>query len=585
MQKMKKNDREKYKWLVKQYIQPYKLYLLILIFFIFVGSSVAGITPYLYGKMLDAITLGDLDLLKWLILAYLGINIGTNLMSLLEGTFGRILNFKLAVRVQKKLFSTIIRMRTSAYSKYESGELMSRLNGDAEGIISFTINLVTSLLHIGINLAWSIYFIFKISMILSTVALFYIPAYFILTFMLRKHYRTLAEKQKKFGDSFFSFESQVFQNNTGIKSFKVEKQMDDRYAGFMQKQYDILKTSIKLTNINQFASSFIMVCSSLFIIYVSAILIKDGLLSIGLMVAFSSYMNKFFDAVAQLFGLNISFQTVMVSVDRIYHMLHEDIEKENDERMNEVTLQGSIQFKHLDFRYPNANEFALSDLSFEISKNGFYSVVGPNGCGKSTLSKLLIKLYDSNAGLILINGVNLNDISYGDLRGCITYVQKEEFFLNESIINNLKLGSKKVTDEQVIACCRKLGIDSFVESLPLKYESFMGEGGALFSSGQKQKLSLARAILRQSPIYIFDEITANLDGKSEKEIMKVLHDLSHEAVVIFISHNVFSIKDSDVIFLMEQGQVVNSGTHVQLLGKDPLYQRLFQEQGIKMQAI
>lgn len=570
-----KTDKEKLKDFFKKYIFIKRKYLILIIGLIFTGSLVANISPYLYGKMLDSITSGNIDLLIKLIILYFFITLFTTLLSMLENYMGQIINFRLSKNVQMELFDKMIRMRTSSYSKYQTGELISRLNGDADSIISFGINLITSILHIAVNIIVSLYFVITISIRLSSVAIFYIPATFLVTYIARKYFKELAEKRKKFSDKYFSFQNETFSNNIGIKSFQLENIASNKYMNFIEKEFSLLKRSIYLGNIIQLANSLITVISSLYIIYLSAILIKDGILTIGLMVSFNTYINKLFLSISQVFSINISLQEVMVSLDRINEVMFEDSES-IDGLMFEKQDNPVLECVDITFYYEDEKGSVLTDMSISIDEFGLYSIVGPNGCGKSTFAKLLIKLHDVESGYIYINEEDYSELSYDFIRSHITYVQKEEFFFNDTILNNIRLGNPNTTDEEIFKTCKEVGLDEYINTLPEKYETIIGEGGSTLSSGQKQKLSIIRALLRDTPIYIFDEITANLDGKAERDIIGIIKEHSKKSIILFISHKVSSIIDSDKIFVFEDGRVVDSGSHDYLLKNSNTYKELFE---------
>lgn len=577
-----KTDREKLKWFFKRYIYIRKKYLFLIIGLILVGSLVANVTPYLYGKMLDSITLGDMDLLTNLIIIYFFITLFTNLLGMLEDYVGQITNFKLSKNVQVELFNKMIRMRTSSYSKYKIGELISRLNGDADNIVSFGINIITSILHVAVNIIVSLYFVINISIRLSSVAIFYLPMSFLITYIARRYFKELAHKKKKFGDQYYSFQNETFLNNTGIKSFQLENKINDKYMSFIDKEFKLLKRSIKLGNMMQLGESLITVISSLYIIYLSAILINDGILTIGLMVSFNTYINKLFSSISQLFNVNISLQGVMVSLNRIIEVMGEDIEVSNELTFEKQT-NPILECVDIAFSYGNEKENVLTEMTISIDKFGLYSIVGSNGCGKSTFAKLLIKLYDVEAGHIYMNGVDYCELTFDNIRRHITYVQKEEFFFNDTIINNIRLADESLKEEDLKNMCKKVGLDEFISSLPEGYKTMVGEGGSTLSSGQKQKLSIARALLRNTPIYIFDEITANLDGKADKDVMRIIKEYSKKSIILFISHKTSSIIDSDKIFVLADGRVVGIGDHDYLLKNNYKYKELFENKKIDIE--
>ncbi|CAK7010915.1 ABC transporter ATP-binding protein [Tissierella sp.] len=573
-----KDDREKLKYFFKRYIYIGNKYLILLIGLIFIGSLVANISPYLYGKILDSITLGDMDLLTKIIIIYFSITLFTNLLSMLEKYVGQVVNFRLSKNAQTELFDKMIRMRTSAYSKYEVGELISRLNGDTDSIVSFGINLITSIFHIAVNIMISVYFVITISIRLSSVAIFYIPTTFLVTYVSRKYFKKLAEQKKEYSDKYFSFQNEIFSNNIGIKSFQLESKTNNKYISFIDKEFNLLKKSIYMENIIQLANSLITVISSLYIIYLSAILINNGILTIGLMVSFNTYINKFFSSISQIFSINISLQEVMVSINRIIKVMSEDSEP-RDELIFKEQNNPTLECIDITFSYGDEKEGVLTDMTIGIDKFGLYSIVGSNGCGKSTFAKLLIKLYDIESGHIYINGVDYFELPYDFIRSNITYVQKEEFFFNDTIINNIRLADESLKEEDIERMCKNVGLDEFIKTLPEGYRTIIGEGGSTLSSGQKQKLSIARALLRDTPIYIFDEITANLDGKAEKDIIRVIKEYSKLSIILFISHKISAINHSDKIFVFEGGKVVDSGDHDYLLKNNYIYKELFENRG------
>lgn len=573
---MKKDkDFEKFNWFLKKYIYPQRVKIAFIVLLILVGSFIGNLSPFLYGKMLDSIVAFDINHLMRLIIIYFIVTVGTTILSIFEGYMGKMVSFKIVKSSQRDLFNKIVRLKASAFEKYTSGELISRLNGDSEGVVSFLLDVITSILNIFINISVSLYFVLKISIKLSSVSIFYIPASLIVTIAARKRFKKLAEKRKIFNDKYFGYVNETFSNNIGIKCFRLEKKACDKYDNFISKELDIEKHSMVLGGIIQMLNTLISVISSLYIIYLSGILIKDGLLTIGTMVSFNTYINKLFASISQILGLNISKQTVSVSLDRLISLISEkseDMEEYEKELKNEPDY---INVRNVCFRYNDDSDTVINNLSFSLDSPGFYSFVGKNGCGKSTLAKLLVKLYDVDSGYMEINGIDYNNCSIDSLRENITYIQKEDFFLNDTIYNNLSLANERVSAEDIYISCQAVGIDEFINSLPDKYDTVVGEGGSTLSSGQRQKLNIARALLKKTKILIFDETTSNLDGESEKNVIAILKKISKYSIVIFISHKVLSIVQSDRIFLMENGNIVDSGTHEQLSKNNDIYRELF----------
>lgn len=570
-----KDDNEKLKNFIKKYIYPEKNKLIFLVLMIFGGTFIKNINPYIYGEMLDSISSSNMEYLIKLIEIYFSTTIFTTLLGIYEDYLGNTLSFKMSKKVQSDMFDKIIRLKTKDYEKYDTGELIYRLNGDADEIVSFCMNVITSFLHILVNIIISSYFVFKISMQLTSVAIFYIPASFLVTFLSRKLFKELAKMRKEFNDKYYSFQNEAFSNNTGIKSYMLEDMAKETLENFFSKDFRILKRSIFLNNAIEFLNTLITVISSLYIIYLSAILIKENLLTIGTMVSFNTYINNLFSSISEVLKLNISKQDIIISLDRVNEIMSNNSEKKEILEDNLSLRHIDIEGKEIYFGYSEKDKLVLNNFSFKISSFGFYGFVGENGCGKSTIAKLLMKLYDIEHGELKLNEVSYEDIPKEKLRKNITYVQKEDFFFNDTILNNIRLGDRSASDKEIIEVCKKVDLDEYISMLPEKYETIIGEGALTLSSGQKQKLSIARALLRNTKIYIFDEVTANLDGKSEKLILSILKELSKNSVVILISHKVSSIIECDEIFLIHKGVVIERGDHNYLVQNSELYCELF----------
>ena len=569
---MNKSENGKLIWFFNNYIKQKINWISLIVVLIFAGISIGNMSPLIFGKMIDIIGKSNLKGLLRLIILYFAVTVIAKILSVSEDFAGQTVSFKITKKMQTDLFGKIVTLNEKSLQKYDSGALISRLIGDADSVVSFFINIITSVIQIIINICISVYFILYISKQLSAAAVVYIPVSVFVNLIVRKYYKQLAVKRKKYFDSYYSFISESFKNYVSIKAFNLQGKITEKYKNFISKEYGILKNTILLTNAVDFITTVITVSSSLFIIYYSAVLIDKGLLTVGFMVSFNTYINKLFDSVNQVLSLNIQKQEVEVSISRLTEILWD--KSENGELAGNVTDCGNISVDNISFRYDEKKEI-LSNLSFKIDSAGFYSIVGKNGCGKSTIAKLLIRLYDADNGCIMLGGADIRDCSVYSVRKNITYVQKDDFFFNDTIYNNLKLANENVTENDVKEVCISVGIDADISKLDEGYNTMMGEGGSNFSSGQKQKLSIARSLLRKSGIYIYDESTANLDGNAEKLIINLLSELSKKSIVIFISHKISTIVNSDKIFVVDKGEVTAEGTHKQLIEKSKLYSELF----------
>lgn len=574
-------DRESNEMLRKifqEYMMPQKWHLFSLVLLILGGVAIGNLAPYVYGKMIDAINAGDLHKLLKLISLYCVATFFTVLLSLAEQYSGEMLSFKIVNQIKRGLFERVVSAKLKDYSKYTTGEFISRLNSDSDSIVTFFLDLFTNAGQVIVNLVISVVYIVSISLKLSSVALFYLPANFLVSHLARKYYKKLAEKQRALEDKHYSFLNEVLSNYEGIKAFQLEKLIFGNYGSIIAERLRLTKENLHIGNSFNLLNKAISMISFTYIMYTSAVLIHDNILTLGDMVAFNTYINLMYTSVSTIWSFNISRQTVLVSAYRIREMLsmEEEVFGEN-EKFEIPERENMIAASHVRFKYPLTDVSVLQDVTFSIKENGLYCFVGKNGSGKSTLAKLLMRFYDRDSGEIELFEKAYDEISLNNLRRNIIYVQKEDFFLKDTIFNNLVLAKEDASFQEVKEVCMQADIHSYIMSLPNQYDTVIGEGGSTLSSGQKQKLSIARALLRKSPILILDEVTANLDGKAEKEIMEVLTKVKRNAIILMISHKPSAITYSDYVFVIHEGIIVAEGKHENLLKESDVYQDLFGE--------
>lgn len=571
---MNKTEKKRFDKFYQRYFKPKLSYIVLLIIIITFGVVFGNLSPFVYGKILDFISDKNIDDVKQYIFIYFGISILALLLGIIEGYIGTLISYLISSDVRRSLYQKIMRMRIRSLDKYSIGELLSRLDSDANAIVNFYIDVATSLIMIIFNLIVSVYFVFKISLSLSFVSLFFIPASSIINLIFRNKFRILEKRQKEYSDRYLGFINVSFSNIRGVRSYQIEDIVENKFKEFINQKLSLIKYSIRLGNYVSILNQIIQTGFYLLIIYLSARFIITGVLTIGSMVAFNAYIDKLFSSVSRLLSLNMNFQAITVCMDRI-----DLLESEPDEILmyfkkhkNDIMFD-SIKLENIKFKYKD--DYILNGLSLYCEGPGFYSIVGKNGCGKSTLIKLIMGFYDCESGRILLGNMNKSELGLADIRKKITYVQKETFLIDDTVLNNIKMVDLEASYEEIIELCKQLNFHEFIESLPKGYNTILGENGSYLSSGQKQKISIARSFLRDSDIILFDEITSDLDGKTEKEVVNLIKGLSKKKIVIFISHKITSIIDSDRIFVIDEGMVQSYGNHHELILESEIYRELF----------
>lgn len=572
---MKKiNFKRFYDW-YQRYISKSYFYLIILILVIILGVGFSNIGPYIFGRIIDCINTGNINIIKRFITIYFCIFFVTLILNYIERYIANLILVSSSNILKEEIFMKILTMKCINLDKYTKGEMISRLESDVSNIINFYIDIITNIILIIFNLVISIYFIFKISKTLSIISIFIFPATYMVNLIFRKKFRFIKKLQMDFGDSYKSFLNEIFYNINGIRAFQLENKFKTAFGDYLNRNLNISKKDVKLNANITLLKGIINNIFDLLIIYIAAVLIINAQLTIGSLVAFNTYISRLFDSISIIMNINMNINTVLINMDRIDEIRNESSESTQKSLNNLFILDSiySIQFFKLKFAY--SKDIILNDISFGINSPGLYALVGENGCGKSTLFKLLLKFYNCNKDCLLINNIDINNINTYTLRNQITYIAKESFILNDTIENNLKLGNITATQQEIEKACKKADIHEYILTLEKGYKTIVGENGNFLSSGQKQKLNFARALLRKSSVILLDEITSDLDGKAEQSIIKVMKEISKETIVIFISHKISTVMQSDNVILINKGKIDCISHHKDLINENTLYCELF----------
>lgn len=576
---MKTTDWYKIISFCKPYFQKTWLTFGTILGIIAVGAAVSNSMPLLWGRIIDCLAGANFKQLAKNLLLYFGATAVVYMLGVIEGYVGAKLNFEIESRIRKEVFDKILHMNCSDLDEVDTGELVSRVSSDSGSVISFAINTLATILTILINICAALVFSFQISSELSVVAIAFIPLSVILNCKFKGAYRSLGERQKKHADKMSSFLVSVLGHVPDIKAYSMERQQNEKYKELLEESWVLQKKGYILSNESSAMSSLIASTSAIVTIIMSALFVGKGRLTIGNVVSFQSYIEKLKASVTQLLQMNYSAQAACISIDRI----REVYEKATDETdVEEGVLQiSNIRFDRVSFAYRGKSP-VLNEISFNIDSPGVYAFVGENGCGKTTILKLLMRYYHIESGSISINQQDMTTLSTGSIRNSIGYYAKNVYIQNASLKENLLLGAKHSLEdtvpENVIIACKKVGLTDLIDQLPNCYDTEVREDGKILSSGQKQKIAVVRAMQSKASVILFDEITSDLDGTSEKNVCDVLDALGRTKIVVLVTHRVNSACRAKQIMVVENGCITAAGTHCNLLKFSKEYRRLFEQQ-------
>ncbi len=403
--------------------------------------------------------------------------------------------------------------------------------------------------------------------------------YAVIVFAFNKPIKKVNQEQMEENAQLTSYLVESLNGIETVKTFNAENEASLKTeTRFVRLLKSVFRGGI-INNIRSSITSFTALAGGIVILWVGAWNVMKGNMSIGQLLTFNALLGYFLDPIKNLINLQPMIQTAIVASDRLGEIFDLELEKNVNEskKINPVDLKGDISFKNVDFRY-GTRSLVLKNIELTIKQGEKIALVGESGSGKTTLVKLLLNLYTWEKGEITIKDYNIKDISFESLREKLAYISQDIFMFSGTIRENLSMGSRSIDMEQIIEACRMAQAHDFINKLPLRYETYLEENGANLSGGQKQRLAIARAILKEPDIFIMDEATSNLDSITEKAIEKTLETVCSGVTTIIIAHRLSTIKRCDRIYVMEDGGIIEHGSHQELMELGGKYSELWKEQ-------
>lgn len=564
---------------ILRYVKPYWQTELEILVCMALTVALTLVTPLVIKILIDNVFVeGNYKLLNIIMIALLGIYVVRGFFTIITSYLFSYVGQRILFDVRNELYQHLEKLHMAFYTDTKTGEIIARVNDDVaslQDIVTSTfVNIVTDLLTLLAILAVIFYLDWKLAIVSLTV----FPLFFFsISYFTRRIRRKSREVREKIAD-LVDFFQETISGMKLIQSFVREKYEARRFVRIGK---EMINLRIDLAMIGALANSvagFIVALGPALVLWYGGYRVIGGALSIGGLVAFYAYVEHLFDPILRLAQVNITVQTALASVDRIFEFM--DIEPEIRDAPDAVSLEdvrGEIEFDRVSFAY-RSGEKVLQDVSFTVRPGERVAIVGPSGVGKTTIINLLCRFYDPVSGSINLDGKDIRKIKLSSLRKHIGIVSQETFLFNTSIRENLRYGNLRATDAEIVEAARKANIHSFIESLPDGYETIVGDRGMKLSGGERQRLSIARAILKNPRILILDEATSSLDSISENLIQRALEPLVSERTTITIAHRLSTVVESDKILVLSDGRIAESGTHSQLLVSGGIYSRLWQEQ-------
>ncbi len=480
--------------------------------------------------------------------------------------------------LRQQLFRQMMRLPVSFHDKHSTGELISKITYDAEQIKQASSKALVVLIHEGAFVLGLLIVMFSKSWQLSAIFLLIAPLIAVIVSLVSKRFRLISNRmQGAMGDVTSSAE-QMLNGHKVILSFGGQAIEDQRFSDINNRNRHL---DVKLESTRAISVSLIQTiasCALAFVIYLASFPEMLETLTPGKFTAILTSMMLLLKPLKQLTTVNSDFQKGMAAAAAVFKVLDE--KPEQDTGSTELSrVQGNIDVKGLNFRYPGHDKQVLQDISFSVKAGQTVALVGRSGSGKTTISSLLPRFYEVEDGEILIDGHNIRDCTLASLRKQIAVVSQQVVLFNDTIANNIAYGFEgELSRAQLELVAEKAHVLEFASQLPLGLDTEIGENGVTLSGGQRQRIAIARALLRQSPLLVLDEATSALDTESERKIQGALDELLKNRTNIVIAHRLSTIENADLILVMDQGRIVERGTHQSLLAQDGYYASLYKMQ-------
>ena len=481
---------------------------------------------------------------------------------------------------KNEIFTHYQKLDTHFYKTHSTGDLMNRIADDVSKVRMYTGPAIMYFINLAAVLGFSIFFMFKASPKLTLVALAPLPVLAIAIYFVNTIINKKSERIQSLLSDLTTNAQESFSGIRVIKSFVQEKAM----MGFFKKNSEAYRNnalSLAKTEAIYFPSMALLIgLSTLITIMVGSLDVVNHVegASVGRIAEFVMYIQMLTFPVSAIGWTASMTQRAVTSQRRINEFLHTEPGIKNEEAPLKNDLNGNISITRLDFTYPHTGIHAVKDFSLQINTGEKIAIVGRTGSGKSTIAQLLLHMYEPQHGMIAYDGIPVNKFDIHSLRSQISYVPQDIFLFSETVRNNIRFGIDDATDEAVIAAAKQASIHAEIEKFQNGYDTLIGERGVTLSGGQKQRISIARALLKDPAIVIFDDCLSAVDARTEKEIIGNLYRFLQQKTAIIITHRIFSLFDFDKIVVLDDGKIVEQGTHRQLLDLNGYYTDMYKRQ-------
>nr|WP_317413346.1 ABC transporter ATP-binding protein [uncultured Solibaculum sp.] len=573
-----------------QYLGKYKVSIAVVILFAVASTIFTIVGPKILGKATTKLFEGvmemvggsgagiDFGYIGMILGSLLGLYLVSALFSYIQGFLMSGVSMKVTYNLRRDISAKIHKLPLKYFDQRSYGEVLSHITNDVDSVSQTLNQSLTQIITSATTLVGILVMMLSISWQMTLVALCIIPISLIFVLFIVKRSQKYFKSQQDYLGHVNGHVEEMYGAHTLVKAFNGEEQSGKTFDQYNERLYHSAWKAQFLSGLMQPVMNFIGNLGYVAVCILGGYLAIQGRISVGDIQAFIQYVRQFTQPITQVANISNILQQTMASAERVFEFLNEEeAEPDTDHPASIENIQGNVEFKHVKFGY-HSDRIIIKDFSASIKPGQKVAIVGPTGAGKTTMVKLLMRFYDVNSGEILVDGVNIKDFTRNDLRSLFGMVLQDTWLYNDTIKENIRYGRLDATDEEIYAAAKAAQVHHFVRTLPGHYNMVLNEEASNVSQGEKQLLTIARAILADPKILILDEATSSVDTRTEVLIQKAMDNLMKGRTSFIIAHRLSTIRDADLILVMKDGDIVEQGTHQELLEQNGFYANLYNSQ-------